>query len=704
MATAGAYQQQALPPQGEQEPDSSELYATDNFRINFMKVLPCSKRYCHDWTVCPFAHPGEKARRRDPRVTSYTGIACPDMKKDGVCVRGELCPYAHNVFEYWLHPTRYRTQLCNDGTNCKRRVCFFAHTLPELRVPDSKPFVNPQALAAAGAAAGARRSGQAMESLASNAARMRSGISDANGAAELANRLAILQLPRSSGASSQAQMAAALLAGQPLQQAQQAQPSSDSQNAQLMQLLSALLAQKQRQQQEQEQNNQYAKQQGIPTNEQLAALYQAMGVVSASEQPSVSHETMNVDATGQLAQLQALLQAQGGKRTSPDGQADPTPRSSLDMSGLQGYAPSDYTPSSRSSFETYQGRGSMENRRYSYDGTLRPDVASMFSGSRSSFDSAVIGRPSYESAYAPRVSLDSAAPRLSSEATVSFLQMSNGGVQGAHAQAAFSSPFEQARAPGPISYNNFGGIPTSEGEFQRKSAPLQSDIAPDANHWRSNSDNFAGAAGLQSLGGHIWNPSEAFAMSRTGNMQSQSLDSRCASMPVSISAQQGLHLPGNRGGSGSGLPLVSEGSPYDSVRSGSELFTAMMAPHNLPAAFPEASLPPLPPNANRRLSLDSQSQAPHEVMPHLMGALPGSFSLRNDVPAPVTRTGSDSPSSMDSLFAHSTHSLLPVSQAAQLEARTYSGTSSLGALYEPSSSYNPTPSSRPLSSNAEDEN
>lgn len=52
---------------------------------------------------------------------------------------------------------RYRTQLCNDGTNCKRRVCFFAHTLSELRVPSSKPFVNPQALAAAAAAAGARR-------------------------------------------------------------------------------------------------------------------------------------------------------------------------------------------------------------------------------------------------------------------------------------------------------------------------------------------------------------------------------------------------------------------------------------------------------------------------------------------------------------------------------------------------------------------
>ena len=44
-------------------------------------MLPCSKRFCHDWTVCPYAHPGEKAKRRDPRVHSYTGIACPNMKK-----------------------------------------------------------------------------------------------------------------------------------------------------------------------------------------------------------------------------------------------------------------------------------------------------------------------------------------------------------------------------------------------------------------------------------------------------------------------------------------------------------------------------------------------------------------------------------------------------------------------------------------------
>jgi hypothetical protein len=77
------------------------------------------------------------------------------MKKEGTCAFGDHCPYAHNVFEYWLHPTRYRTQLCNDGSNCRRKICFFAHSLDELRVPACKPFVSPEGLAAAAAAAAA---------------------------------------------------------------------------------------------------------------------------------------------------------------------------------------------------------------------------------------------------------------------------------------------------------------------------------------------------------------------------------------------------------------------------------------------------------------------------------------------------------------------------------------------------------------------
>ncbi|CAD7701548.1 unnamed protein product [Ostreobium quekettii] len=110
-------------------------YKTDQFRMFCLKVLQCSKRYCHDWTTCPFAHPGEKARRRDPRKCRYTGIACPEMKQGVGCPRRERCPFAHNVFEYWLHPSRYRTQLCNIAASCNRKICFFAHTIEELRVP-----------------------------------------------------------------------------------------------------------------------------------------------------------------------------------------------------------------------------------------------------------------------------------------------------------------------------------------------------------------------------------------------------------------------------------------------------------------------------------------------------------------------------------------------------------------------------------------
>jgi hypothetical protein len=52
------------------------------------------------------------------------------------CKRGDACPFAHGVFETWLHPARYRTQMCTDGVNCRRRVCFFAHADSELRQPE----------------------------------------------------------------------------------------------------------------------------------------------------------------------------------------------------------------------------------------------------------------------------------------------------------------------------------------------------------------------------------------------------------------------------------------------------------------------------------------------------------------------------------------------------------------------------------------
>ncbi|XP_057488037.1 zinc finger CCCH domain-containing protein 30-like [Actinidia eriantha] len=110
----------------------NSIYSTDEFRMFSFKVRPCSRAYSHDWTECPFVHPGENARRRDPRKYHYSCVPCPDFRK-GACRRGDMCEYAHGVFECWLHPAQYRTRLCKDGTNCNRRVCFFAHAPDELR-------------------------------------------------------------------------------------------------------------------------------------------------------------------------------------------------------------------------------------------------------------------------------------------------------------------------------------------------------------------------------------------------------------------------------------------------------------------------------------------------------------------------------------------------------------------------------------------
>ncbi|TKY47159.1 Zinc finger CCCH domain-containing protein 66 [Spatholobus suberectus] len=108
------------------------IYGTDEFRMYTFKVRPCSRAYSHDWTECPFVHPGENARRRDPRKYQYSCVPCPEFRK-GSCSKGDACEYAHGIFECWLHPAQYRTRLCKDETGCTRRVCFFAHKLEELR-------------------------------------------------------------------------------------------------------------------------------------------------------------------------------------------------------------------------------------------------------------------------------------------------------------------------------------------------------------------------------------------------------------------------------------------------------------------------------------------------------------------------------------------------------------------------------------------
>ncbi|GIM04766.1 hypothetical protein Vretimale_9256, partial [Volvox reticuliferus] len=108
---------------------------SDEFWMLSFKVVPCTKTYAHSWSSCPCAHPGETARRRDPTLFNYQPVLCPNVKSKSGCPAGDGCGYAHNVFEQWLHPQRYKALMCTYGSQCTRPSCFFAHSLEELRVP-----------------------------------------------------------------------------------------------------------------------------------------------------------------------------------------------------------------------------------------------------------------------------------------------------------------------------------------------------------------------------------------------------------------------------------------------------------------------------------------------------------------------------------------------------------------------------------------
>ncbi|WIA33875.1 hypothetical protein OEZ86_006976 [Tetradesmus obliquus] len=114
-------------------------YDSDEFRLFVAKIAICPRKAIHVWSECPYVHPGERARRRDPRLHHYSSQPCPDnslaLQKGGECPRGDACHYSHNLFETHLHPEMYRTTMCTAGSRCRRRLCFFAHNPQELRQP-----------------------------------------------------------------------------------------------------------------------------------------------------------------------------------------------------------------------------------------------------------------------------------------------------------------------------------------------------------------------------------------------------------------------------------------------------------------------------------------------------------------------------------------------------------------------------------------
>lgn len=60
-------------------------YLWPSLTCHGVQVTRCTKKYTHDWRSCPFAHPTENARRRDPREFRYCSIACPDYKQVSSC-------------------------------------------------------------------------------------------------------------------------------------------------------------------------------------------------------------------------------------------------------------------------------------------------------------------------------------------------------------------------------------------------------------------------------------------------------------------------------------------------------------------------------------------------------------------------------------------------------------------------------------------
>jgi hypothetical protein len=124
---------------------TDSIFKLPDFRMNCYKILPCCKKFAHDWTQCNFKHDKERAIRRDHRIYLYKPIMChyiENKKKENpnvepICPKGNNCEFAHNIFEVYMHPDKYRTEMCKYGVNCKRNeesVCFFAHNPGELRI------------------------------------------------------------------------------------------------------------------------------------------------------------------------------------------------------------------------------------------------------------------------------------------------------------------------------------------------------------------------------------------------------------------------------------------------------------------------------------------------------------------------------------------------------------------------------------------
>jgi hypothetical protein len=58
----------------------NNFFASEAYYLYCFKILSCPLKASHDWSACPWAHPKEQARRRDPRRFYYLPVMCPFAK------------------------------------------------------------------------------------------------------------------------------------------------------------------------------------------------------------------------------------------------------------------------------------------------------------------------------------------------------------------------------------------------------------------------------------------------------------------------------------------------------------------------------------------------------------------------------------------------------------------------------------------------
>ena len=90
---------------------ANEKNSNDDAR---MQVELCKRESCPDWNKCPYAHAGEKAARRDPRIHYYRPEFCQGLRK--VCMSTKEKAFI-SIMIYQMH-------LCNLGAYRLPSFCF----------------------------------------------------------------------------------------------------------------------------------------------------------------------------------------------------------------------------------------------------------------------------------------------------------------------------------------------------------------------------------------------------------------------------------------------------------------------------------------------------------------------------------------------------------------------------------------------------